>query len=719
MKRHEQSTGVRKWSGDDLIELQDEGLKVLDDYLSLKGNVVITGCKVDEDIISAGLVSLGGKVMPFEGVTDVDTFPIYLIADISIEQREYVDGAVKNIAKSYKAIVVTEKPESDYIEIGEDGDFGKYTSPVNAPTLESMPTSSTLTYSESGSTYRFAIGQFCRAYNEDKERYILYQLCSVDEDNSAKWQIVDLNETTTTESVTVNLVSNQGLYDSSLLGVTIWLEYGNTTISDTWAGSPLVFTIPQGVECTLSTTSLDNYSSPQPQTFTTIGGSRRNLFMCYNCERVVVSLSSDGDVSLVNQTVTVKNAATEATIGSGTGAHVVVKVPIDTLYTISVSGLSEYKTPEANTYTASLMERDVNINYTKWSSSSIVFDKSISDPANITGDINSGYIAILLSKFRRCLCKKTDEGEVSIAYLSDTNSNYYVDGTDAILTGAEGDVMVDFPEFYYKCNIIDENKYRYTFAESNIDGSYTHVERSLVGAYKGYVSNDMLHSYSGVQPTQFLSYDDYLETIALRGEGYQLIDFQQHCVIAFMMFAKYGTRNLQAVLGSGDATYSEISATATGTTNSIGNKDTVLVDSGYVNGLAIEGVFGGIYELVQGVTVTDRVWTITDPDGTIRTKVAANESGYIMNVTAENGAPFDLIPTSIGASGSTFYTDYYYQVSGGPVQVCRSCHSSSAVCGVAFVSAYNAASYQSSSITSRLAFRGVINETAVSEFKTL
>ena len=80
--------------------------------------------------------------------------------------------------------------------------------------------------------------------------------------------------------------------------------------------------------------------------------------------------------------------------------------------------------------------------------------------------------------------KKTKEGEVTIAYLRDDNSNFYEDGTAAKLDGTEGDVMVDFPEFYYKWVKVDDNKFTYRFAFYNVDGSYKHVPRSLVGAYK-------------------------------------------------------------------------------------------------------------------------------------------------------------------------------------------------------------------------------------------
>ncbi|MFR9574306.1 MAG: hypothetical protein SNG79_01440 [Rikenellaceae bacterium] len=796
MKRHEQTTGVRKWSGDDLLELQGEALTVLDGFFAQYGDVVVNGCAVSGGTIASGLVNIGGKVMPFAGATGITTYPIYLVSSVSTEQREYVDGAVKDIAKVYTATTTQTKPTSDYLEIPSDGSFTKFFDKVDstwltdlktrltaveaydttvaaalatlsaskedhlerivdleefaedaaetledidmdlddheeriyqleitqeseAPTLTSVPSASTTTYTEDGETFSFVIGQQCRVYNSTSGRYVFYQLYSL-VNGVATWQIVKTDCSTTSETVNVNLFSNQGSYDESLVGVTVSVSYSGTTLTGTWSGLPLTFIVPQGASCTVSATALSSYSSPSSQSFTTVGGNEREVIMNYSCERVVVSLTSDGDASLTAQTVTIKNSSTGATIGSGTGEQVIVKVPTGTSYTISVSELAEYSTPEANTYSATLIERDLRITYEKWLSGSIVFDKSISDPENISGDINSGYIAVLLSKFRRCLCKKTAEGSVSISYLSDTNSNFYEDGTAATLTGAEGDVMVDFPAFYYKYESVDDNKFRYTFAESNIDGSYYYVERSLVGAYKGYISSSKLYSISGVASTGSVSQANFLAYAEARGTGYQIIDFQQHCVIAFMLYAKYGNRNLQAILGVGGAGYS--SNNTSGTTNSIGNADTEN-ESGtgnYVNGLGIEGVFGGIYEWVKGVSVTSIVWTITDPDGTVRTKTAGSTSGYITNIAAEDGAPFDVVPTVVGGSETTHYADYYYQSSSGSCVLARSSLSSFTNGGVACSHADFSSSSTDPYYGSRLAFRGVIEEaTSVTAFKAL
>lgn len=131
-------------------------------------------------------------------------------------------------------------------------------------------------------------------------------------------------------------------------------------------------------------------------------------------------------------------------------------------------------------------------------------------------------------------------------------------------------------------------------------------------------------------------------------------------------------------------------------------------------------LFGGIYEWVKGVEINNRVWKITDPDGATRNVNAGTEDGWITNVAAENGPFFDMVPTKVGGSETTHYSDYYWQSSGGPLVLGRSCVGSNSHGGVACAVADSDASDTSSYYGSRLAFRGVIREAAsVSAFKAL
>lgn len=595
-----------------------------------------------------------------------------------------------------------------------DGKFAE------TPDLPSTPGEDTLTYQSGEATRKFAIGQQCRVYEVKEKDYVFYQLYNITEENKADWRVAGSGGTSAfQEKAIITLTSNQGLNDAALNGKKVTVSYSGQQSELVWNGEALEIAIPMQVEYTVSPEAASGYASPEEQKYVAVGGNERQINLVYSAEKVTVNVSTDDSADCSGRTVTIKKTSGGEVIGSGKGASVVIKVPSGTGYTVSVDAFTGYTKPADQSFTANSASRNVSFRYAKIKDAGIVFDKSKSDPQNITGEINSGVLKTILSKFRRCLCKKTKDGEVTISYLRDDNSNFYADGSAAKLDGTEGDVMVDFPEFYYKWEQVDSNKFRYRFAEYNVDGTFKHVPRSLVGAYKGYMTSNKLYSRSGVTPTTSKSTNDFEGYATARGKGYQRIDFQQHCVIAFMLYARYGNRNLQAVLGVGGAV-SGSSATMTGTSNATGIADTKNETSKYVCGLGLEGVFGGIYEWVKGVEINNRVWKITDPDGSTRNVNAGTSDGWITNVAAENGPFFDMVPTNVGGSETTHYSDYYWQNSGSSLVLARSSSGSDTVGGVAYANAYYGASSTHSHYGSRLAFRGVIREAAsVSAFKAL
>ena len=591
---------------------------------------------------------------------------------------------------------------------------------AETPDLPATPTEETLTYTMDGNTRNFSIGQQCRVYEAKEKDYVFYQLYNITAEKKADWRVAGSGGTSSfQEKAVITLSSNQGVNDPDLVGKKVTVSYSGQQTELIWNGDALEISIPMQVEYQVSPEPVAGYASPEEQTYVAVGGTERPIGLVYSCERVTVNVAADDGGDCSGRTVTVKKTNGGETIGTGKGAQVIVKVPSGVGYTVSIDSFAGYLKPSDQSFTANSASRIVSFEYEKIVDAGITFDKSKSDPQNIAGEINSGVIAMLLAKFRRCLCKKTKEGEATIAYLRDDNSNFYEDGTAAKLDGTEGDVMVDFPEFYYKWVKVDDNKFTYRFAFYNVDGSYKHVPRSLVGAYKGYMNGNKLYSRSGVNPTVSKSTNDFDGYATARGGGYQRIDFQQHCVIAFMLYARYGNRNLQAVLGAGGAV-SGSSATTTGSSNATGIADSKNETSKYVCGLGLEGVFGGIYEWVKGVTINNRVWTITDPDGSTRNVNAGLESGWITNVAAENGPFFDMVPTNIGGSETTHYSDYYYQGSSSGLVLARSYSGSDTHGGVACADAFDDPSGTYSDFGSRLAFRGVIREaSSVSAFKSL
>lgn len=125
MKRHVQETGIRKWFGDDLIELQNQPLKAIDDFFKPYASCVISGCEVSGATINPGLIAFvwdsGGqryaKVVPFAGASGVSVWPQYLYLEETALTREYQSGGVKNIAIESKAAITTTIPAFPYVRI--------------------------------------------------------------------------------------------------------------------------------------------------------------------------------------------------------------------------------------------------------------------------------------------------------------------------------------------------------------------------------------------------------------------------------------------------------------------------------------------------------------------------------------------------------------------------------------------------------------------------
>jgi len=136
MNRHVQMTGVRRWAGDDLIELQGEAFKALDSFFGQYGNFILSGCEVSGNAISPGIVVLSGKepsgidtlkIVPFAGVSNAANFQIYLKLSYQDATREYGDGGIKPISYNYFAEPFTTIPVGvPYLTLPSDGSAPRF-----------------------------------------------------------------------------------------------------------------------------------------------------------------------------------------------------------------------------------------------------------------------------------------------------------------------------------------------------------------------------------------------------------------------------------------------------------------------------------------------------------------------------------------------------------------------------------------------------------------
>ena len=178
------------------------------------------------------------------------------------------------------------------------------------PTLSSAPTSSTLTFSDNGTTRSFKVGYMCRVADSSAEHgYKFYQLYNISGTNAVWGEIAggggDYNET-----VTVTLKSTVSSSDSKLIGVVVTVKntMTNEIQTQTWNGTPLVFKIPSVNTYTVSASSVIGYLTPVELSYTAGVGTSRAVTMVYKYIPVGIYIyDTDGNFTKADNWNTANN----------------------------------------------------------------------------------------------------------------------------------------------------------------------------------------------------------------------------------------------------------------------------------------------------------------------------------------------------------------------------------------------------------------------------
>lgn len=86
---------------------------------------------------------------------------------------------------------------------------------------------------------------------------------------------------------------------------------------------------------------------------------------------------------------------------------------------------------------------------------------------------------------------------------------------------------------------------------------------------------------------------------------------------------------------------------------------------------------------------------------------AGTSDGWITKLAV--GEYMDVVPTAVGGSDTTYFSDYYWSNPGSRV-LFRSCYYADSLGGVACANAQSAASLTHNFVGARLAFRGKIHD---------
>lgn len=304
-------------------------------------------------------------------------------------------------------------------------------------------------------------------------------------------------------------------------------------------------------------------------------------------------------------------------------------------------------------------------------------------------------------------------------YLNPNNYNFKEDGSSvSVLTGADGDVMVEVHRLYYKVSKnTSTKKITLSIASYQVDDTYRSFlslaggdpEIAYRGAYEAYTMSNAMRSVSGVAPTVNQTREVFRNQAKTRGAEYSQNDYYLLFMWQCMYILLYGSRDSQTVLGKGRTASTNTAAINTGTMN---DKPMCWGDQTGTNGvkfLGVENFYGNIWEFVDGLTLVDHAYKITrypsryDDVGTsYETSIsgAPTTSAYVTSMKGVNDGIF--LPETVTGSETTYFCDYFYQNTGTRVALFGSYWADAGGAGAFSWGLSTATSYASSSLGSRL-----------------
>ena len=306
---------------------------------------------------------------------------------------------------------------------------------------------------------------------------------------------------------------------------------------------------------------------------------------------------------------------------------------------------------EGNLDVGTIIAQDVEVNGRMAISryTTIRINQNISDPSGMISviDDNGGINAIRFNS-HRVLGKKTSDGVMSICKLNDNDSNFYYDGTHAALDGSEGDVFMKLPKFYYFSYEVEPNVWDITLSyEIPLGPGFNEWnDNQLIAVYEGSVLNGMLNSVSGVYPTTNESCDSFKSYARAKGDGYSLVTFEQHSIMAFLFYAYYVTTGSHFITGNGSGNIG-----ICGSSNSFGMEDSTSITS-FVNFWGLENWYGSNNEFVDNAVVDNGLFKLNGEN------ICEVSNGWISKMFIGNN--LYAIPVNNGASNNDGYCDYSY-----------------------------------------------------------
>lgn len=606
--------------------------------------------------------------------------------------------------------------------IGTGGTGGTVSGGYHAIDVTEIPNSNTLTYiDDNGEIQPFLPGMEARYKVTDAsgyEHYQFYKLYEIRSERYADWKLQDYG--TLRVKVITNVSRDNDNPDMIFLNGNIgsltierwdgemWLHFDTITINENTFGNWQTIWLPAGTKYRIANPGnidVSHLDSERRMRIEGFYGLAKNIEgviasnatdtheLLFTGERLKVNLSADNESSIQypqSMRVFIISVDGKEWIGDyhkpvGDEYDYEYVIPYGVKYLIEPANwaLVDYGSyiPPTTLHLpdtgGNMVYREVNMHWTLAEQSTITLDQTIAAPASISGDINSGEIAQILSQIKRVAMKVASDGSVYYCPLQADNSKYFHDGT---LKNDVIDTMVYIPRFCYSFEFLDDDqkKIKFTFSRglnAEMATSVNEVQPCLIGAYQGVVSEDKLYSVTNATVTVGLDKETYNTAAKNRGNGFHLTSLYERSVLQLLYMAKYGTRDVQPVLGPADGWFVPFSKT--GTLDSTGNNDSTPNGSHLIKFAGLENILGMYWEIAGESNVTNlgglnyQRWDFKYPapggnigqidwrDGWYE---GSPNDGWASSIASThysgNSVPHMCIPMETNGSSSTHYASY-------------------------------------------------------------
>jgi hypothetical protein len=256
-------------------------------------------------------------------------------------------------------------------------------------------------------------------------------------------------------------------------------------------------------------------------------------------------------------------------------------------------------------------------------------------------------------------------------YLQPNNFALKEDGSVADITsGADGDVMIEFPKTGLSITTVDNSiqilitdepsnpTFKYYAHSRETDGDR---EKLYYGAFLGFELNGKLRSLSGKAPTKSTTVTKFRELATANGAGYDMVSFYPLLLLQCLYILRFKDLNSQTAIGAGTTDYTSVINTGQYNDGGMYKKNSSKT-WGAIKCHGVEDLWGNLEENVEGVFIDSSNYIYTafqnfnnSGDGYTRHDVKGGVSGLMSKPagTTETG----FIARETNGSESTYFCD--------------------------------------------------------------